>query len=243
MKTRNLEPNRGVARTFSVRAITLALLVSLVTLTPTAAIALDVCEVDATNVVCVTGKASSIQVVVNKTRPLMPKEYSPENLTRIPRYNPAGVMVRKEASAALVKLGDGMKAAGYGTLWVRSGYRSFKAQVKMHQAKVAAYGKIKGELLAARPGFSEHQTGLALDLGVQGSSTIGSTAGNWLARNCYKYGFIVRYPFGKTKITGYSYEPWHFRFVGVEVAKAMNKQKVSTLEEFYSLPAAPGYVN
>jgi len=78
---------------------------------------------------------------------------------------------------------------------------------------------------------------------MQGSSTIGSTAGNWLSRNCYKYGFIVRYPYGKTKITGYTYEPWHFRFVGVEVATAMYKQKISTLEEYYSLPAAPGYLN
>lgn len=243
MKTRNLEPNRGVARSNSVRAITLALLVSLVTLLPAPASALDVCEVDANNVVCVTGNASSLQVVVNKARPLSPKEYAPEGLIRIPKYNPLGVKVRKETSAALVKLGDGMKAAGYGTLWVRSGYRTFKDQVKMHKAKVAAYGKTKGELLAARPGYSEHQTGLALDLGVQGSSTLGSTAGNWLARNCYKYGFLLRYPFGKTKITGYSYEPWHFRYVGVEVSKAMQKQKISTLEEFYALPAAPGYLN
>jgi D-alanyl-D-alanine carboxypeptidase len=243
VKTRNLPTSRAVARSKSVRAITLALLLSLVTLTPTAAFALDVCEVDGNNVVCVTGKASSLQVVVNKARPLTPKEYSPENLTRIPKYNPLGVKVRKETSAALVKLGDGMKAAGYGTLWVRSGYRSFNSQVKMHKAKIATYGKTKGELLAARPGYSEHQTGLALDLGVQGSSTIGSTSGNWLARNCYKYGFVVRYPYGKTKITGYSYEPWHFRYVGVEVSKAMHKQKISTLEEYYSLPAAPGYVN
>lgn len=243
MKTRNPRPNNGVGIFYSVRAVALALVVSLVTLVATPATALDVCEVDANNFVCVTGKASSLQVVVNKARPLTPKEYAPENLILIPKYNPLGVMVRKETSAALVKLADGMKAAGYGTLWVRSGYRSFSAQVKMHKAKVAAYGKTKGELLAARPGYSEHQTGLALDLGVQGSSTLGSTAANWLARNCYKYGFLLRYPFGKTKITGYSYEPWHFRYVGVEVAKAMQKQKISTLEEFYALPAAPGYLN
>lgn len=243
MKARNPKPNTGVGKFYSVKAAALALVVSLVTLVAAPASALDVCTVDANNVVCVTGKASSLQVVVNKTRPLAPQDYAPENLTVIPRYNPLGVKVRKEASAALVKLGDGMKAAGYGTLWVRSGYRSYSAQVKMHRAKVAAFGKTKGELLAARPGYSEHQTGLALDLGVQGSSTLGSTAGNWLARNCYKYGFLVRYPFGKTKVTGYNYEPWHFRFVGVEVSKAMQSQKIATLEEYYSLPAAPGYLN
>lgn len=243
MKTRNLETNRGNARSIPVRALTLALSVSLVTLLPTPASALDVCTVDANNVVCITGTASSLQVVVNKARPLAPKDYSPVSLTRIPKYNPLGVKVRKETSAALVKLGDAMKVAGYGTLWVRSGYRSFKAQVQMHKAKVTAFGKTKGELLAARPGYSEHQTGLAVDLGVQGSSTLGSTAGNWLARNCYKYGFLLRYPFGKTKVTGYSYEPWHFRYVGVEVSKTMHKQKISTLEEFYDLPAAPGYLN
>jgi D-alanyl-D-alanine carboxypeptidase len=65
----------------------------------------------------------------------------------------------------------------------------------------------------------------------------------WLAENAYKYGFVLRYPYGKTKITGYSYEPWHFRFIGVELATAMHEQTITTLEEFFGLPAAPNYLN
>jgi D-alanyl-D-alanine carboxypeptidase len=187
-------------------------------------------------------------VVVNKIRPLIPKNYYPSNLVRIPKYNPLGRIVKKEVSAAIVKLGNRMKAEGKGTLLVQSGFRSYSSQAKIHSAKVSAIGKARGERLAARPGHSEHQTGLAVDFAAQGVSTgtisfAKTKAGIWLAANSYKYGFILRYPYGKTKITGYSYEPWHFRYVGVDVATAMHDRKISTLEEFYSLPAAPGYLN
>jgi D-alanyl-D-alanine carboxypeptidase len=89
---------------------------------------------------------------------------------------------------------------------------------------------------------------LAVDFGAQGVSTLQvsfakTKAGIWLAANSYKYGFVLRYPFGKTKITGYSFEPWHFRFVGVATATEMHDQGISTLEEFYALPAAPNYLN
>jgi D-alanyl-D-alanine carboxypeptidase len=102
--------------------------------------------------------------------------------------------------------------------------------------------------LAARPGYSEHQTGLAVDFAARGVSTLQvsfakTKAGIWLAANAYRYGFVLRYPSGKTAITGYSFEPWHFRYVGVEVATAMHDQNIQTLEEFYALPAAPSYLN
>jgi D-alanyl-D-alanine carboxypeptidase len=147
-----------------------------------------------------------------------------------------------------VKLGDAMKAAGQGTLIVQSGYRSYESQRTIHNAKVRALGKVRGENLAARPGFSEHQTGLAVDFAAKGVSTLQSSfaktkAGKWLAGNAYKFGFVLRYPSGKTSVTGYSYEPWHFRYVGVDLATAMHDQNISTLEEYFSLPAAPGYLN
>jgi len=197
-----------------------------------------VCDVDPKSVACITGQASSISVVVNKIRPLIPKNYNPSDLVRIPKYNPLGRIIKKEVSEAVVKMGNAMSASGTGTLVVLSGFRSYSAQVKMHSAKISVHGKAKGERLAARPGFSEHQTGLALDFGASKTTTR-----NWLAANAYKYGFILRYPDGKTKITGYNYEPWHFRYVGVETATAMHDQKIVTLEEFFSLPAAPGYLN
>jgi D-alanyl-D-alanine carboxypeptidase len=199
-------------------------------------------------VACLTTKVDSLQVIVNKAHPLVPKSYHPRELVRVPKYNPLGRIVRKDVSEAIVKLGNRMKADGKGILFVMSGFRSFGSQSKIHAAKVSSLGKDRGEHLAARPGYSEHQTGLAVDFGAQGVSTLQvsfakTKAGIWLAANSYKYGFVLRYPYGKTKITGYSFEPWHFRFVGVATATDMHDRGITTLEEFYALPAAPNYLN
>lgn len=237
MKARNLKSNQSVARIYSVKAIALVLALSLSALTSVGASAVE--SIDT---------ASSYQVVVNKTRPLRPVTYRPSDLVKVPRYNPYARIVRREVSAAIVLLGNDMKAAGQGTLIVQSGYRSYSSQTTIHRAKVRALGKVRGEKLAARPGYSEHQTGLAVDFAARGVSTLQvsfakTKAGIWLAANAYRYGFVLRYPSGKTAITGYSFEPWHFRYVGVEVATAMHDQSVATLEEFNSLPAAPNYLN
>lgn len=194
------------------------------------------------------GTPSSFQVVVNKAKPLNPKTYIPADLVKVPYFNPYGRILRKATSAAVVKLGKAMLAEGAGTLIVQSGYRSFKSQKDIYAAKVKALGKVKGERLAARPGFSEHQTGLAVDFAAKGVATLTisfakTRAGIWLAANAYKYGFVLRYPNGKTSITGYQYEPWHFRYVGVATATAMHDQQVQTLEEFFALPPAPTYLN
>ena len=100
---------------------------------------------------------------------------------------------------------------------------------------------------SARPGFSEHQTGLAVDVGMANATCevdqcFGATpAGKWVAANGYKYGFIVRYPQGLSDITGYEYEPWHLRYVGVGLATEMHNKAVQTLEQFFDLPAATDY--
>jgi D-alanyl-D-alanine carboxypeptidase len=195
---------------------------------------------------CELNSPKSIVVVVNKQRPVAAKNFAPNDLVRVPKYNPMGRIVRKEVSKALVRLGNAMKAAGKGTLVVQDGFRGYSVQRKVHAAKVRSLGKTKGEALAARAGHSEHQLGLAVDLAAQGVSTakisFGKTkAGIWLAENSYRYGFIVRYPKGKTEITGYRYEPWHFRYVGVDVATRMHETGITTLEEFFGLPAAPTY--
>ena len=237
MKARNPKTNQRVARIYSVKAFALVLALSLSALSTADAGALE--SID---------NANSYQVVVNKTRPLTPVTYRPSDLVKVPKYNPYARIVRRDVSAAIVVLGNDMKAAGKGTLIVQSGYRSFSSQKTIHRAKVGAIGKVRGEKLAARPGYSEHQTGLAVDFAARGVSTLQvsfakTKAGIWLAANAYRYGFVLRYPSGKTSITGYSFEPWHFRYVGVEVATAMHDQGVLTLEEFYSLPAAPNYLN
>ncbi|MFM6963540.1 MAG: D-alanyl-D-alanine carboxypeptidase family protein [Micrococcales bacterium] len=184
--------------------------------------------------------ATSAQVVVNKNRPLNPLTYKPV----IDKWLPLAI----PAAGAYRSLKKGMAAAGAGTLCLNSGYRSFATQTNTYNTDVARYGKKVAENLAAHPGYSEHQTGLAADvsttaLGCRITNFGGTKASNFIAANAYKYGFIVRYPSGQTSYTGYQYEPWHIRFVGIDVATAMHDQKIIVLEKFFGLPAAPSYLN
>ena len=95
------------------------------------------------------------------------------------------------------------------------------------------WSKAKADTYSARAGTSEHQTGLATDVNSVSTSFENSSAFKWLEKNSYKYGFILRYPKGKEHITGYMYEPWHYRYVGSEVAKVI-KEKNITYEEYYA---------
>jgi D-alanyl-D-alanine carboxypeptidase len=185
--------------------------------------------------------AKSLQVVVNKQRPLNPVEYLPRGKVQI-GYS----YVAKPAADAYFLLKAAVAKAKLGTLCINSGYRSFSSQTLIHDAKVALLGKTGGEKLAARPGYSEHQTGLAMDvsttqLGCRIGSFGASKASKWIAANAWQYGFVVRYPNGKTAITGYVWEPWHLRFVGLELAADMKAKNTATLEEYFALPAAPKY--
>ena len=112
--------------------------------------------------------------------------------------------------------------------------------------EVARDGIAAAETYSARPGHSEHQTGLAADLddgsGCAFMACFGQTAtGLWLRENAYRYGFILRYDDGQQPVVGYIYEPWHFRYVGVEVAAGMREAGIRNLEEYFGLPAAPSY--
>jgi len=195
--------------------------------------------------------ADSLWIVVNKQRPLNPINYKPVNLVA-PKspglsFNPYGRKLRKEAAVAATKLAKAMNAAGKGVLLIQSAYRSYSEQVAVHDKMVKSYGLKKGEAVAARAGFSEHQTGLAMDVSARGQGCrirvcFGQTkAGIWLAKNAYKYGFIIRYPQGSTPMTGYQYEPWHMRYIGTFLATKMKKKKVHVLEKYFKLPAAPKY--
>ena len=186
-------------------------------------------------------KANSLWVVANKQRPLNPITYKPS----IGYFK--GVQVAKVTAAALTQMAAGMLKAKAGTLLLNSGYRSFETQTVVHDRQVARLGLKAGEALAARPGYSEHQTGLAADVSAAGQGcTIqvcfaNTKAGKWLAANAWQYGFILRYPNGQTATTGYQFEPWHFRYVGVDLATEMKSQNVTVLEKFWKLPAAPSY--
>lgn len=112
-----------------------------------------------------------------------------------------------------------------------SGYRSYDYQVDLYQSYVDVDGVENADQYSARPGYSEHQSGLCFDVG-EISYTYGDTQqGQWLAKHCAEYGFIIRYPKGKEHITGYTYEPWHIRYVGKEIATFIMNEGI-TLEEY-----------
>lgn len=194
---------------------------------------------------------ASLWIMVNKTRPLNPIKYQPADLV-VPGFgplngNPYKHSMRKDAADAAEKMATAMKSVGKGRLVIQSGYRSYAVQKTVHDRQVAKHGKTEGELWAARPGYSEHQTGLAIDVSARNQGCQirvcfgGTKSGIWLAQNAYRFGFIVRYPKGSQAITGYEYEPWHLRYVGVELATDMKKKGIKTLEEYFNLPAAPNY--
>lgn len=113
-----------------------------------------------------------------------------------------------------------------------SGYRSYSSQKKLYDERVKSQGKKMADAYVSKPGFSEHETGLCIDMtNPNRNFTKNSKEAKWLAENCYKFGFIIRYPEGKEKITGISYEPWHIRYVGVEAAKYISRNNI-TLEEY-----------
>lgn len=115
-----------------------------------------------------------------------------------------------------------------------SGFRSYERQVEVFEYWLEVDGAEKAEALSAVPGHSEHQTGLVIDVSSLEQSYGDTDEGRWLAENCHKYGFIIRYPEGKEDITGYAYEPWHLRYLGTSTAKLVRDSGL-TLEEFLNL--------
>lgn len=122
-------------------------------------------------------------------------------------------------------------------LMVTSSYRDYESQKEIYDYRVSTWGERKADETAARPGHSEHQTGLVIDMTSKteplADSFTDSKAYEWLKENAYKYGFIERYPEGKTYLTGYSPESWHWRYVGLEAAKTMHDEDI-TFDEYYA---------
>lgn len=173
-------------------------------------------------------------VLVNKTYKL-PNNYEPSNLELIStEFSNENKYLRIEAKEAFEKLSRDAKDLGYRIIAV-STYRDYNYQEKLYNEYVEEKGLKYADNCSARPGHSEHQTGLAVD--VEGSNYDydefeHSKEFEWMKDNAYKYGFILRYPKGKEKITGFKYEPWHYRYVGVDTAKIMYEKNI-TLEEYY----------
>ena len=183
-----------------------------------------------TTAVSADGKRTDIEVkdgityiqgvmIANKSYPL-PKDYYPGGLTA-------------ETQAAFDELVRDASAAGLSMQCV-SGFRSYWTQAQLYQNYCARDGQAAADTYSARAGHSEHQTGLAIDVNCAGSAFDNTPEAKWLAENCWKYGFILRYPKGKESITGYQYESWHIRYVGKEWAKTITESGL-TLEEYFQI--------
>jgi zinc D-Ala-D-Ala carboxypeptidase len=193
-------------------------------------------------------EADSLWVVVDKLRRLKPKKYVPKGLVTMNVPHAYTPVLRRDAAKAYLKMFRAARRDGI-DLVVQSGYRSYATQVSVYNGWVASLGKEAADRQSARPGYSEHQIGLSVDIAAADractiQACFGRTPeGKWLMRNAPRFGWHLRYPRGKTSITGYIYEPWHWRYVGVELAAELSLTPKITLEEFFGLPPAPDYAN
>lgn len=145
-------------------------------------------------------------------------------------YNPG---LDSETESAFNTLSEAAANQGL-DIYLSSGFRSYETQARIYGSYVDSYGKESADTFSARPGYSEHQTGLAIDVNTIDDSFAGTPEAEWLAKHAHEYGFIIRYPKGKESITGYKYEPWHIRYLGVEKATEVYNSGL-TLEEFLGI--------
>lgn len=184
---------------------------------------------------------SATDALVNKKNNL-PSTYVPQDLVKlegIPTVleNPEINQLREPAYLALKELFQAAADEKNYELHARSGYRSYGTQTDLYNSYVKNHGQAAADKYSAKPGQSEHQTGLSMDItcaamNFQLDDTFGNTdEGKWVSENAHRFGFIVRYPKDKEDITGYFYEPWHIRYLGVELATKVYESGL-TLEEY-----------
>lgn len=183
---------------------------------------------------------TSIWTVVSKDYPLADQQYRPTDLelTSLPARSDKSTderSVRKVMVPDLTAMFVAAEAAG-NDIMIASGFRSYDQQLTYFTSYSRSYGEEAANKFSARPGQSEHQTGLALDIAYENRDCYldvcfgQKPAGQWLAANSYVYGFVLRYPADKTEVTKYQYEPWHFRYVGKPLAGALHESGL-TLDE------------
>ncbi len=181
---------------------------------------------------------AAIDVVVNKKHCLQPLSYTPGDLV-----TSNGATLSALAASAYDQLFAAAAAAGQG-FYVTSSYRSYSSQIATYNYWVSVSGKGGADTYSARPGYSEHQTGLAFDVAANGCvlDCFGSTSQyQWLQQNAAQFGFIQRYYAGYESITGYKAEEWHYRYVGVAVASDMQAKGVKTLEQYWGIEGGDYY--
>ncbi len=179
---------------------------------------------------------NDILVLVNKNNKL-PSNFIPNNLVPINlKYANKNKLVREKVKTNFERLSHDANKLGYYIIVV-SAFRDYEYQNNLYNYYVKTKGKKYADLVSARPGHSEHQTGFAID--VMGSNKDYNKFEEciefkWMKDNAHLYGFIIRYPKAKEKITGFKYEPWHYRYVGKNVASIIYNENI-TLEEYYNL--------
>jgi zinc D-Ala-D-Ala carboxypeptidase len=188
-----------------------------------------------------TSEASSPWVVVNKQHPIVPSDYEPAQVVRV-----AGELVSAAAAPDLEALLARSRDDGV-ALTLVSGFRTFDYQEQVHRRSVGRNGQAGADRYSARAGFSEHQTGLAVDFSsADGSATLSprfaqTDEGLWLAAHAGEHGWLLRYTEADQAVTGYNPEPWHFRWVGVDLVAAMAAAGTPTLEQFFGVSGGPDY--
>lgn len=190
-----------------------------------------------------TDEPGSIWQIVNKSRAL-PADYVPADLI-VPDVrlrlatSEQQMKFRQVSEADLIAMFKAAKDDGV-TLVFGSGYRSYALQKQFYDSYVARDGQAAADRYSARPGTSEHQTGLSFDVtSISGKCHLevcfeDLPEGQWVRDHAHEYGFIIRYPNGKENVTGYQYEPWHLRYVGRELSAEIHRTN-QTLEEFFNL--------
>lgn len=158
-------------------------------------------------------------LIVNKTYGV-PEDYDPGDLT-------------PECQAAFHQLCAAAAEVGLNIVLL-SGYRSYETQTGLYERYCARDGQAAADTYSARPGHSEHQTGLAIDVNSLSHTFADTPEGRWLAENAHLYGFIIRYQKEKQTVTGYAYEPWHIRYLGKSMAQAVHESGMC-LEEYFGI--------
>lgn len=190
------------------------------------------------------GVEESLLILANKEHRL-PEDYVPSDLTEpdvsFQQSDPERRQLRREAASALEQMFAGAKADGHKLIAV-SGYRSYASQKALYKRRRDQTSAAYVEVYIARPGASEHQTGLAMDLGCPGHCDLEedfaqTDEGHWIALHAHEYGFVIRYPQDKTEVTGYAWEPWHVRYVGKAAARTIYENGWA-LEEYLQSSAA-----
>ncbi|MFQ8643069.1 MAG: M15 family metallopeptidase [Oscillospiraceae bacterium] len=174
-------------------------------------------------------------ILVNKYYSL-PEKYAPTDIVDVSNwYAFDGIKTRQVVLDAFKEMFNAAKEDGH-TLIINSGYRTYDAQKKIYDEYKDLKGEEYADEYAARPDYSEHQSGLALDIityGASGETFDTTDAFKWLQKNAHKYGFILRYPKDKEDITGYAYESWHYRYLGKDLATKVKKSGL-TYDEYYA---------